>query len=227
MKCPFWFVLMILLIFVGFSCKKDHETNIPTNSNEYEYFPLIKGHWITYEVDSILYNPFGIDTVRFQVSYIIDSVYFNFNNQKTARIAWYINPIKGNQWTGTPHYSSSTITETTAETVEENQRIIKMVFPVKQGIIWNGNAYNNLGIKEYYYYDISKPLTILGSVFDTTVRVIQQDLTTLISIDYEDEVYAMNVGLISSKKVHLRDIQTSSSKNGYVYEQKVSAFGKK
>ena len=87
--------------------------------------------------------------------------------------------------------------------VEENIRFTKLVFPIKNGEYWNGNAYNDLLFCEYTYDSIHEPYELNSFSFDSTVTVLQKDLYT--AVDYQNayEVYAKNVGLIYKKDINL------------------------
>jgi len=86
--------------------------------------------------------------------------------------------------------------DTKAEKVEENIRYIKLVFPVKEGKSWDGNAYNTLGTWNYTYTDVDVPLIINNNTFDSTLTVLQLDNPLLISYEHSEEQYARGVGMI-------------------------------
>jgi len=53
--------------------------------------------------------------------------------------------------------------------------------------------------------------------FDSTLTVLQNDYTTIISRDYSVEVYARNTGLIYKKYINLQKEVTGVIKSGIDY----------
>lgn len=83
-----------------------------------------------------------------------------------------------------------------AERTEENQRILVLKFPVFTNISWNGNQFNTLGEKEFYYSNIDTTVTVQGNTFENCVVVVQENVDGLIRKSLVYEVYAPGVGLI-------------------------------
>ena len=83
-----------------------------------------------------------------------------------------------------------------AERTEENQRILVLKFPVFTNISWNGNQFNTLGEKEFYYSNIDTTVTVQGNTFENCVVVIQENVDGLIRKSLVYEIYAPGVGLI-------------------------------
>ena len=94
-------------------------------------------------------------------------------------------------------------TSRTAQKVEENIRFTKLIFPISRGSFWNGNGFNYLAEKEYYYDSINESSTFGLNSFDSTVYVIQNSNNNLLEFDEAYEVYAKNIGLVYKKDVEL------------------------
>ena len=86
----FKYQLLLLsgLIFNLYSCKKDSTIVLDAG---YAYFPNKAGHYIIYDVDSIVHNDFKktVDTFRFQLKEYIESVFYDNSGRPTLRIERY------------------------------------------------------------------------------------------------------------------------------------------
>ncbi len=84
-----------------------------------------------------------------------------------------------------------------AEQTEENQRIVKLQFPVYPDVAWNGNLYNNLGTQVYRYTNVDSAVIVQGKIYDNCVMVLQRlDTTSAIFKRFSYEIYAPDIGLI-------------------------------
>ena len=116
-------------------------------------------------------------------------------------------------------------TPSTAERVEENQRFIKLAFPVNKNAKWDGNAYNTLGEQYYKYISVDETRIAGNMAFDSTVIILQMEEYTLISEDFQEEVYARNVGMIYKKYVRLTKQPTGEVIKGIDYSYTIRAYG--
>ena len=82
------------------------------------------------------------------------------------------------------------------EKVEEDERFIRLTFPVKEGATWNGNAFNQQDAWDYEYTDVDVARTYNGLSFSQTARVLQIDEFNFVQKHKAYEVYAKNVGLV-------------------------------
>lgn len=221
-------IILPLFIFASviFSCKKK-DVKIP--SMGYEFFPTEIRHFITYKVDSIVYDdfftPVKIDTFSFLIKEIIDAELENTAKKKTQRIVRFIKKSDTLNWeieSAVMHQ----ITNVTAERVEDNQRYIKLIFPPKENKTWNGNAYNMLPEQMYKYKNINKKLELKGFTFDTTLTVVQIDEENLIEKFYGEEKYAINIGLVYKKNTSLKTDVNGNIKSGTDVTYSVIDFGK-
>jgi hypothetical protein len=217
-------IFFILLMFsvILFSCKKDIEDPVDVG---YDYFPVNIGHWVSYKVDSTYYDDFT-DSVRvyhYKIKEFVESTFLDNQNRGTQRIERYkqnsdtTNWYLGNVW-------AMNLTPSTAEKVEENYRFIKLIFPVKKGKIWNGNAYNILGEQEYEFDNVDEPYTVNGTTYDSTVTVIQKIEPNMIHTDYQVEIFAKHIGLIY-KKYKSVDISSGDITKGVDYTYTIISYG--
>ncbi len=196
--------VLVIGVAVAVGCKKGTEDPIAFG---YEYFPTDSGRYAQFKVDSTVWNdftvPVTIDTFRFDIRELNDSLYIDNagdtavvlirNRRDSANGAWYIKDV----W-------SMKRTNARAEKVEENERIVKLTFPIVDGAKWNGNIYNTNDPWEYELTEIGKPFTVNGFTFDKTVTVLQtgnNDIPSgqtepLLHKELGKEVYAKGVGLV-------------------------------
>lgn len=190
-------LLVTLAVFLTLSsCKKD--TIDGTIVQGYEYFMTDEGRYNEFAVDSTQWDDFNdtVITYLFDIREVNDSLFLDNSGDTTVRLErlrrdsvtgpWYIKDV----W-------SMKRTATTAEKVEENERFIKLRFPIKEGYTWNGNLYNTQDPWEYKLTNVGQPFTVNGITFAETVTVEQTGTNDpLINKQLGKEVYAKGVGLI-------------------------------
>jgi hypothetical protein len=76
-----------------------------------------------------------------------------------------------------------------------NRTFVKLIFPVKQGIAWNGNKYNTLGEENYLISESKLSYSMDTLELQPVIRVLQSDVSNLVEVDERSEEYALNVGL--------------------------------
>ncbi len=198
-------VILLSIFCIAFiSCKKKEYT---APYFGYDYFPNNVGHYVIYECDSIVVNPYKatvprLDTFKYQIKEVIDSIYNNNQGQPTQRIVRY---KRADSLTNTLPWSSilvpekvwtGTLLSNMATRLEDNYNYIKLVFPMSANEIWNGNALNTIGTWNYQYSALNTPATVNGHTFDSTLTVMQQNYSSFFQYQYYYEQYATGVGLI-------------------------------
>ncbi|MDA0714506.1 MAG: hypothetical protein O2867_01170 [Bacteroidetes bacterium] len=186
--------IAIFTISVFMGCKGDDPVLIDPG---YAYFNLKSNSYIAYDVDSLVYDiPSGIqDTFQFQIKEVLDTTFFDLEGRPTARIERFYRDEASDPWVLKKIWVANRTT-TRAEKVEENVRFVKMVFPVDEFLVWDGNAQNVFEDWDYRYQDIATPKQIGPISFDNTVTVIQRDISNLIEEEFAQEIYAYDVGMV-------------------------------
>ncbi len=190
---------MLLFVFFFATCKRD---GAPQPDMGYNYFPNKVGKYVIYNVDSIVYNAEVADTFRFQIKEKIESIFPDNQNRPTMRIERYFRSNVSMSWILRDVWAANR-TARTAEKVEENERFIKLVFPLKKNQSWNGNAQNTNDAWTYTYSFFDLPRTINNIVFDSVLEVKQRDESSLIHKKYYIERYARNVGLVYKNVIYV------------------------
>lgn len=203
------FSVIILFAAAASSCKKEKQEAFDMG---YSYFPDQKGNFIVYDVDSFYYNDFSdhIDTFKFQLKEKVESIFQDNQNRPTMRLERYVRfydklkPYPTIPWKLRNVWVANR-TATTAEKVEENMRLTKLIFPVSTKSSWNGNMQNTDPSLSYSYFFVDVPRTIGAFAFDSVLQVNQQDETNLISKKFYIEKYVRHVGLAYK---HVIDVQS-------------------
>ena len=187
-------VIAALLLIGLYSCKSELAEPVDLG---YAYFNAEQGHYVAYDVDSIVYDiPSGIqDTFRFQVKEYVDSIYTDLEGRPAARIERSYRDVEGDPWELRKIWTANKTT-TAAEKVEENVRFVKMVFPVNANVEWDGNAQNTFSTWNYHYEEIGATKDIAGITFPNTVTVVQRDVSNLIQKEFAKEIYAYDIGMV-------------------------------
>lgn len=197
MKIKLKFIILIIISFLFIACKKKETVN--TINFYYNYIPTEVGTWNEYEVTEIAHSTLGAhDTIHYFLKEIITEII----NPTTYRLERYWKTNSTDNWEIKDVWTSEK-TKTAYEQIEENIKFTKLIFPVSNDQVWNGNAYNSEGEQTYRYDSIHSPKSINNINFDSTVTIIQQDNVNAIEYQKAKEIYAINVGLIYKSNINL------------------------
>jgi hypothetical protein len=94
-------------------------------------------------------------------------------------------------------------TQRSAELVEENERFVKLIFPLNNFTYWNGNALNSRDYQEYIIEDIHDVYTKNNFSFDSCVTVVQNYKSNQIEYESDKEIYAKGIGLVYRENIIL------------------------
>jgi hypothetical protein len=177
------------------SCKKDAPV---TNFSGHSYFPLHLGHTVIYQVDSIVKSEFNlgqIDTFRFQIKEVVESFFTDMEGRLTARLERYKRNHPSEPWVIHKVWTANLLSNR-AEKKEDNITYIKLVFPPRLNLRWNGNAFNELGEQDYVITSVHAPEVVNTIAFDSVLTVLQADEDNIVYKKYEVEKYAAGTGMI-------------------------------
>jgi hypothetical protein len=198
-KKYFSLIISLSCFALLFSCK--HETLDPVDVG-YGYFPVNVGHWVMYDVDSTVWNdfidvdsPLHVQNFKYKIKEVVESEFYDNEGRLTQRLERYQQLCDTCNWFIKDVWAVN-LTPSTAEKVEENQRFVKLAFPVESSSSWNGNAFNILGEQDYEYNDLFEPYSVNNTSFDSTVTVIEKVDSNAIEAYNQYEVYAKNVGMV-------------------------------
>ena len=214
-KNSFKSVLIIVVALSVFSCKKEQVAQ----DFHYDYYDLTPGRYIDYSVMEIIHDENQLlkhDTLRYELRTLIgDTIIDN-----AGRIARKHLRFKRNNnslpWVQTDVWTTILV-DNRAELVEENQRMIKLVFAPTASKQWNTNAFNMNPALNVFYSDIHKSKTIGAFTFDSTLVVeIEENETNAIQYKRKYETYAKGIGLVSKyfKDLSIVNFDVTNIKSG-------------
>lgn len=201
----FYISLIVLALLTAVSCKK--QTSPP--DFHYDYYDLTHGRYIDYDVMEIAHDvtqAIQHDTLRYQLRTLIGDTIIDNEGRVAKRFIRFKRSNASQPWVQTDIWTTI-LDQNRAELVEENQRVIKLVFAPTLSKEWNPNAFNMYDEMEAYYRDIHDEKKVASFTFDSTLTV---ELDTFISmIDYRRkyEIYAKGIGLVHK---YWKDIKISS-----------------
>lgn len=233
LKIIFFTVLTVLTL----SCTK-HNVEEPPDLG-YAYYPGTIGSYIIYDVDSVSYTKVPTEdtlSYKFQIKEKMDTLYYDNQGRPTIKIIRYKKvyndsiPYSQMSWELQDVWHAN-ITKTTAEVVEENVRYIKLAFPAKKNVSWNGNAQNTIGEWSYKYTAFNEPATVGGISFEKTLDVTQKYFLSAINKENYKERYAKGVGMIY-RIIENYDYQDGNGNAnpghiyyGTYYEMRINSYG--
>lgn len=223
MKKAIFFILISITV-LAISCKKDKV--LPPVDMGYNYFPINIGHWVAYQVDSIVWDDFTqrVDTFHYQIKEVVESEFTDAEGRNTQRIERYIKTTDTSSWQIKNVYYWNR-TPAIAEKTEQNVKYARLIFPVVKNEKWNGNMYNVFESQNYKYAYVDKPDDYSGISFDSTLSVLQKDEEYAISKDYQEEIYARNVGMIYKRYTSISTKPTGEITKGVDYQYVIISYG--
>lgn len=210
MRQKYWLIACALLLTIT-ACVKD-EVEQPQVDYTRDYFPLTEGKYVTYAVDSIVFDdaPGGNkkDTVHFQLRESVgsfevingDTIYYIYRSRRNNESeSWKVKDV----WT-------SRIVENEALKTEENLAFRKMIFPLKTGKRWISTAY------------IPASTTVL--IGTENVQAYQEWEARVRELDIADQIgdFSFPDGRVAH--IALTDTDDGSTKR-FVLEKYVSGIG--
>ena len=225
------FRAIVLYVILGllFSCDNGETEEIVIDYG-YEYYPLEIGNSWTYQVDSIIFDPAiggtALDSTRSYIREVITDTLESADGETAFIIEHYYRHHDTLAWEIASVYTL-VADEQRAYRTEDNLRFIKLVFPLKKGSNWDGNAFfddtrdiliagESVEMFKNWSYEVleSGISRQIGDLLFEEVAVVQNaDDENLIERRYAVEEYARGVGLIS-KELLIADTQCSVCCNG-------------
>ena len=235
-------ILLFAIILLFSSCAK--QTDILTTDRVTDYYPLTKGKYATYILDSTVYVSFGQvkEVRRHYIKDIVDTAMTDNLGRPSYRIRRQMRSDNDpNLWEDHATYLVTPL-DHSVEVIEDNLRFIRLQGPVTEFFTWNGNRYlpdetytqfgfnstahSRLGSWEYNYTGINESAVINGKTYDSTITIgcSIEDSTNFPPKDPNGpafktvwtEKYAKRIGLVY-REISLEEFQPRSSTypNGY------------
>lgn len=183
---------LIVLSATLFACKADPD--FEEIDLGYDYFPNLSGTYIEYEVDSIHYGA-TVDTTHFYLREVIADDFVDDEDQRATSVERYKRLSPMDDWVLADVWTQKR-TLNTAERVEENERFIRLVFPLEQGKTWNGNSFNLRDEWTYRCATFDAPFALEDVSFSNTCSIQQRSVSNLVDQQIYREVYGRDIGMI-------------------------------
>ena len=203
MNRHFFVILACLFSIITFvSCEKE---NIVPSDIEFaadkKYFPLETGHTLIYKVTEInIDKPSDYyDTSIYYIRERVDIPFVDNEGDTAFRIERFKSPTQNYYWQMNDVWEAK-LTTYTAEKVEENQRIIKIKFPLEINKTWYGNlkneTYSPNNVDTCRIASLTETYTKHNINMDSCLLITCHNVENLISKLYDCEMYAKNIGLV-------------------------------
>jgi len=189
------FVVFSSVLLFLLACEKDTTEEI---SFDYEYYDLTPGRFCIYDVVDIEHDENQAvqhDTAYYQLKTVIGDTFIDNSGRITRKFLRYTRDSIQDNWLLKDVWTTL-IENNKAELVEENQRIVKLVFKPTYEKVWNINMFNISSKINARYAAIDQPFTVGNQVFDKTLKVDIQNFFSMVDDRVKYDVYAKNVGLI-------------------------------
>jgi len=182
----------IVTVILISSCKQD-----PTPKFHMEYFGMEPGRYVIYDVMEIDHDQALAmhDTTIYQLKTYWGQPYIDNEGRDAREFIRYKRDNPSDPWVFSDLWTGI-IDGIRGEIVEENQRVVKLVFAPTLNKEWDANAYNIFDEMNCYYRDIHQDTVLNGIAIDSTLVVEQADYANLIDSVRKYEMYSKNVGLV-------------------------------
>ena len=195
-------LVIIISSFLCFACDNLNRNLPPPQDGGNFFYPNISKS-IVYDVEDTQYELTGKFTVKTYQLKEVNALTFKDTDGKDAlRIERYRRENDSQKWAIDSIFIIKKEIDKALKT-ENNVTYVKISFPIKEGLKWNGNAYNSLGNDTYELKKVNQSFQINGQKFDNTFSVIQQNDSTLVDLKRRIEVYAERIGLIYQDKTNV------------------------
>jgi hypothetical protein len=222
-----YLAMLVILAAVGCSSSDD-----PVAAPD--FYPLEEGIFQIYDVEEIIYELGDPDTFAYELmTEVVDS----FQNESGYRYVIHRSKREGsaNDWVYLDTWSAQ---KTSEELIvwEENIPFVNLKFPSKEGMAWNGNAYNNItnpstGQRndEYVIQETGDGQTSIEGRFATVLQEDNQEF--IVYYDKRLDTYVDQVGLAYREITQLEYCTENSClgeqivNSGRIYKQRIKSYG--
>lgn len=190
---------MMLLLLAG--CRA---TSLAPPDEDANYYPLEPGRYVVYAVQEERYS-LSAPPVRqtYQVKEAIGPAYTDVARQPAYRLLHYHRSTDAQPWQAD---SVGSVRRSGAELIrtEQGQEVVKLMFPIRDDLSWNGNRYNATGNDTYTVRNSGRPFRVVDTTYARTATVVMQNDSTLVAQHKRIDVYGQSVGLIYKERVQVQ-----------------------
>ena len=189
-----------LILCLLFACDNVN-SNLPPPQDGGKFFYPNVGQSVIYDVEDTQYALTGKFMVKtYQLKEINVLAFKDLDGKEAFKIERYRRKNDTQKWTIDSVFRAKKEIDKALKS-ENNVTYVKIYFPIKEGLKWNGNAYNSFGNDTYELKKVNQSFQTNGQKFENTFSVIQQNDSTLVDLKRRIEVYAENIGMIYQEKI--------------------------
>lgn len=200
-------IFAALLLLTATGCR--HEIETYSSEPLSGYLPLAVGKYIIYELDSTVFTNFGrnIEVHRYQEKNVVDAPFTDNLGRAGFRLIRYVRDSAGTQpWVNTGTYYI-TPTEKTIEVVENNQRVVRLIQPIREGTTWHGNQYLPFDLySPKFEFDNDDNMDKWEFIYASTTDTFsykQQNLTGVLKVRHIDEREVVDTVDVAGNKAEI------------------------
>ncbi len=220
---------IFLLVFACIAltaCKKERIETVPQNNTA--YFVAQQGFFVEYNCDSVVVDDFNgtIDTFSFQIKEYQQSYFTDNEGRQAIRLERWKRQDSTLSWQLKDVWSLVK-TSDRIEKVEEDLRMVKLLYPVRENLEWNLHMLNNSDPRIVNCKDVHQSFNMNGVAFDSTVTVVNTDPENLVSEYRDTEIFAAQIGMVYKKLTDVRYVTPPQTgiRSGTIYTMKASRWG--
>ncbi len=202
--------VLLFCLLVSMACLASCENNYLEHDEStlgLDYYPIKVGDFKVYKVVDIKYQNNIATKDSFEMRETVDRTFYDQTNTLNYRVVRAIKRYGKTEWVDD---SVMVVSKTNNHVIltKDNTKFVKLVFPVKEGKLWLGDAFNNRVVNNlendpydrkepYTYSNVGQPYVLKATTYPTTVTVIQgTPINHNITLDARKEVYAKGIGRI-------------------------------
>lgn len=232
-------IFVMFIVFSSFlACTENTKVEEITIDYGYDYFPLQKGKYIDYRMDSVVYDFVNNNFTAIESSYYTREMLTDTFTDNEGRLSFKIERFERqsqNEPWQVKNVWYATKSKGQAERVEDNYRFVKLAFPVRRGLAWQGASYINEEeivtiagetlqmfkgwSSEIITIDTNKIVQIGSLSFNNVLTVRHADDENAIEKRFVSEKYAKGVGMVY-REAHILDTQCGLACDGETWEEK-------
>lgn len=165
----------------------------------HDFFPLETGRFAEYEVTETRYALAAPPVIRTSwLREVVKEPFTDATGRQAFRLERFRRATDDAPWQLDSVWTARLETDRAVKT-EGNAARVKLVFPAREGLRWDGNALNDQGAEEYQIRRYDQPGAVGNQPFSRTLEVVQQEDSSLVALERRTERYARGVGLIFSE----------------------------
>ena len=185
-----------------------------------DYYPAFVGEEIEYNVEEInIDKQVGVnDTTRYSLKEFFESSFIDDEGNTNYRIERYTKSETDTVWKILNIWYVS-ISNSSIYKTEDNYRYKRLIFPLKDGSIWDGNIENTKDTEEYEITSLDVSEIIGDNNYSNVLTVLQNDNENLIEKQFSTEKYVKNIGLAFKQIIDISELEPQP---GIPWEQRIN-----